>query len=80
MIKMDIEGSELDALEGAARAISSHAPLLAICLYHCPEHLWALPLWMKRAEPESRLYFRSHALDGFDSVCYAVPRHRAVKN
>jgi len=80
MIKMDIEGSELDALQGAAHVIGAHGPVLAICLYHCPEHLWSLPLWMRRAEPESRLYFRSHAVDGFDSVCYGVPGHRAIKD
>jgi FkbM family methyltransferase len=79
MIKMDIEGSELDALEGAVRIIASHKPLLAICVYHRPEHLWEIPLWMKRAEPEAGLYLRSHAVDGFDSVCYAVPPTRSVE-
>ena len=78
MIKMDIEGSELDALNGAGRVIATHKPLLAVCLYHRPEHLWEIPMWM--AQPDARLYLRSHALDGFDSVCYAVPGHRARKN
>jgi FkbM family methyltransferase len=77
MIKMDIEGSELDALGGAARIIASHKPVLAICLYHRPEHLWEIPVWLKLAEPEARIFVRSHALDGFDSVCYAVPPDRA---
>jgi FkbM family methyltransferase len=79
MIKMDIEGSELDALKGATRVIASHKPLLAVCLYHRPEHLWEIPIWLRNAEPEAGLYVRSHALDGFDSVCYAVPPSRFVQ-
>jgi len=76
MIKMDIEGSELDALGGAACIIASHQPLLAICLYHRPEHLWEIPVWLKSAEPEARLYVRRYAVDGWESVCYAVPPDR----
>lgn len=79
MIKMDIEGSELDALEGAVRLISSHEPLLAVCVYHRPDHLWKIPLWLKNAEPSARLHLRSYSVDGFDSVCYAVPAARALQ-
>jgi hypothetical protein len=80
MIKMDIEGSELDALGGASRIITSHKPVLAICLYHRPEHLWEIPVWLKRAEPEAGLYVRSYAVDGWESVCYAVPPGRGTQN
>ena len=70
MIKMDIEGSELDALRGATRSIAAHKPILAICVYHVPEHLWSLPLWMKQAEPQASLFLRSYAVDGWETVCY----------
>lgn len=80
MIKMDIEGSEPEALKGATRLIAAHKPILAICVYHVPEQLWSLPLWMKRAEPEASLFLRSHAVDGFDTVCYAIPVDRTIKN
>jgi len=72
-IKMDIEGAELDALNGAARVIQSRQPLLAICAYHTQDHLWRVPLRMRELMPQSRLLLRPHCVDGFDLVCYAVP-------
>ena len=41
---MDIEGAELDALNGAKATIRKHLPKLAVCLYHVQEHLWEIPL------------------------------------
>jgi FkbM family methyltransferase len=76
IVKMDIEGSEMDALEGAAQVITAHKPLLAICVYHCSEHLWAIPLRLRKVEPEAKLFLRSYAVDGWESVCYAVPPGR----
>jgi len=73
MIKMDVEGSELDALQGAESTIKKHQPLLAICAYHRPADLCEIPFALKGFEPESRLYLRSYAMDGFDTVSYAAP-------
>jgi len=78
-IKMDIEGSEMDALEGAAHVITTHRPLMAVCIYHQLEHLWQIPLLIKRAQPDARLFLKSYAVDGWESVCYAVPESRLRK-
>ena len=75
-IKMDIEGAELDALWGGADIIRRDKPLLAICTYHQQDHLWQIPLTLRQLLPESRLFLRAHCLDGFDLVCYAVPKER----
>jgi len=73
-IKMDIEGSEIDALKGAQKTLKRCRPRLAVCVYHHPDHLWSIPLLLNELVPESRLTIRSHMLDGFDTVCYCLPQ------
>ena len=72
LIKMDIEGSEASALNGAARTIKQHAPRLAISIYHYPTDLWELPLLMKNLNPDYRLSIRHYGKELADTVCYAV--------
>jgi FkbM family methyltransferase len=71
-IKMDIEGSELKALYGAEEIIKKQKPKLAICVYHKPEHLWEIPLYLKRIVPEYKIYLRHHTPLEYETVCYAV--------
>ena len=73
-IKMDIEGAEMDALAGAAATLARHAPTLAICSYHVQDHLWRVPGRINELMPDARLLLRTHCVDGFDLVCYAIPR------
>jgi len=73
-IKFDIEGSEPDALEGGRTTILTHRPRLAVCVYHAPHHLWGIPLQLHELMPDSLLTLRSYCADGFDCVCYCIPR------
>lgn len=74
-IKMDIEGSELEALCGARQIISESHPSLAVSVYHRPDHLWRIPLMLAswRELGGYRFYLRSHGFNGFDTVLYASP-------
>jgi FkbM family methyltransferase len=72
-LKLDVEGSEAEALAGAARLIADARPLLAVCVYHRPADLWELPLAIQALDPGYRLYLRTHGEDGADLVCYAIP-------
>lgn len=78
-IKMDIEGSELDALRGAVTTIKTHLPILAICLYHCPDDLWKIPCFIYSRFPEYKLFLRRYLDDSWETICYAVPENR-LKN
>jgi len=72
-IKMDIEGSEMNALEGAEQIIRANKPKLAICLYHKPGDLWEIPLFIKNLYPEYRFYMRAYRDLPVEYVLYAIP-------
>jgi FkbM family methyltransferase len=80
LIKMDIEGAEPDALDGARTTIVRHRPVLAICAYHRPDHLWKVPAALKELLPDAELFLRAHRADGLDTVCYAIPPERRKYN
>ena len=71
-IKMDIEGSEIKALSGAKEIIRKQKPKLAICVYHKPEHLWEVPLYLKKTVPGYKIYIRHHNSLEYETVCYAI--------
>lgn len=75
-IKMDIEGSELDALTGAQTTIKKNLPILAICSYHRQDHLWKIPSLIHSYSDEYRFFLRPHLLEVWDLVCYAIPASR----
>lgn len=70
LIKLDIEGAELAALQGASETIRSFRPRLQICLYHQFQDLWELPLFVRELVPEYRLYVGHHSPDHLDTVLY----------
>ena len=71
-IKMDIEGSEMEALKGAENVIKRDKPRLAICIYHKPEDLYEIPFWVKETVPEYKLYIRHHSNLQNETVLYAT--------
>jgi FkbM family methyltransferase len=75
-IKMDIEGSELDALTGARDIIARHAPVLTICTYHVQDHIWKIPNLIRSFNDEYVFFLRPHLLEGWDLITYAIPKHR----
>lgn len=78
-IKMDIEGAEINALAGAFHIIQEYKPVLAISVYHKPEHLFQIPMLIKAFEPDYKLYLRHYRqCSANDTICYAIPQHRAI--
>lgn len=72
-LKMDIEGAELKALEGARKTITRYTPKLYICAYHRNEDMFSLPLKIKELCPEYKIYFRHHPyVPAWESNFYAV--------
>ena len=72
-IKLDVEGAEQDALAGARDVIRRFRPLLAVCVYHRPDDLWRIPLYLQAMDAGYRFHLRAHENDGLDTVLYALP-------
>ncbi len=71
-IKMDIEGAELEALKGASETIRKYKPKLAISLYHHPQHLTEIPLFIKSLCPDYSFFLRIHSFYSRELILYAV--------
>jgi len=71
-IKMDVEGFEPLALEGARGILARQRPALLISVYHRPEHLWKIPLWIHDLGLGYRIFLRHHSTTSSETVCYAV--------
>lgn len=71
-IKLDIEGSELDALKGAKHTIKTFKPRLAICLYHDIKHFFQIPEYLHKICPEYKMYVGHHTNTIFETVLYAT--------
>jgi hypothetical protein len=73
LIKMDIEGAEIDTLLGLAETIKSNKPFLAISTYHKPADLWEIPLLIAEISKSYEFYFRVYGQQTFETVLYCVP-------
>jgi FkbM family methyltransferase len=76
-IKMDIEGAELDALDGAKRTLETGRATLAICNHHTQDDLWKIPLAINELSGGAyNLYLRRNAEDCWENMCHAIPKRR----
>jgi len=74
-IKMDVEGCERNAIQGARKVIGASQPKMAICVYHNPEDIYEIPLLIHEIDLSYKFYIRHHGRDwwyGNETVCYAV--------
>jgi hypothetical protein len=47
-----------------------------VCVYHLQNHLWKIPLMLREWRDDYAFFLRPHNEEGWDLVCYAVPRER----
>lgn len=70
-LKMDIEGEEINAINGAKQHIINDNPKMAICLYHEANHIWKIPKVIDSINSNYKFYIRQYELD---TVLYAIPK------
>lgn len=73
-IKMDIEGHEYFALLGAENILKTYLPGLAISVYHLPDDIWQIALYLKEIyHDKAKFYLRNHSRTIADTILYVVP-------
>ncbi|EKE04055.1 MAG: FkbM family methyltransferase [uncultured bacterium] len=78
-IKLDLEGSEYEAIKGAENQISSNSPKLAIAVYHKVQDLWEIPELISSINPDYTFYLRHYSRVIFDTILYAIPKTKGIK-
>jgi len=72
-LKMDIEGAESCAIEGAKETIARYHPKLAIAAYHKADDFWRIAEQVLSISDNYQLYLR-HYTEGFtETVLFFVP-------
>ena len=72
-IKMDIEGAETRALEGARRIIKEHAPKMAVSAYHQEDDVIRLPALILDIHPAYRFKLRHFSPVECETVLFCIP-------
>ena len=70
-IKMDIEGCELKALQGAKNTLKRYKPKLAIAAYHKYDDYYEIPEFLNELSIGYKFYFANYTLGFTDMVIYA---------
>lgn len=78
-IKMDLEGWELKALDGAEGHIRKNHPKLAIAVYHNGADIWRTYEKVISYWPHYRVYLRHYTEGWTETIMYFVPSEYAVK-
>lgn len=68
-LKFDIEGSELEALKGAANSIRKWKPKMAICVYHKMDDYFTIPEYVLSIRSDYEFEFRHYP----SGISFAVP-------
>ena len=71
-IKLDVEGAEMDTLRGAQQSIAHFKPKLAISLYHKPDDLFEIILYIKEKFPFYNCYVDHYTFHSEETVLYCI--------
>lgn len=71
-IKMDIEGAEPYALEGAKSTIQKYKPKLAISIYHSMDDFVNIPIWINNLGLGYNFYIKHPTIHWEETILFAI--------
>lgn len=72
LVKLDVEGAEIETLKGMARTIHAQRPNLLVSAYHTPGHLYEIAELIHGWGLGYRFHLRVHEHNSFGVVLYAL--------
>lgn len=78
-IKMDIENSEMKALEGARKTLTEHRPQLAVSIYHSDEQFLNIPVYLNEILEDYEFRLGHYSRKTLETVLYAIPKELSVR-
>lgn len=72
LIKLDVEGSELETLKGSIETLKKYKPNLAVCVYHKAVDILEIFECINNLGIKYKFYLRHHSKTINDTVLYAV--------
>ncbi len=79
-IKMDIEGSEMDALKGAKNTIENLHPKMAVCIYHKTNDIFQIYKRVLAYNPRYTFYLKHCSNTLWETVLFCMPSDTAFQN
>lgn len=73
-IKMDIEGEEGRAIQGALYTIKKYHPKLAISVYHKKDDFWKIPELILSIRSDYNIYLRHYTQGVDETVMFFIPK------
>lgn len=72
LIKLDVEGAEIETLKGMTRLIGEQRPNLLVSAYHRPSHLFEIAGLIDDWQLDYKFHLRVHEQNTFGVVLYAL--------
>ena len=73
-IKIDIEGEERHAIEGAKNTIKTYHPKLAIAIYHKSDDIWHIPEQILSIKEDYEIYLRHYTEGISETIMFFIPK------
>ncbi len=79
IIKLDVEGAELEALRGAKLIIEQEEPVLVVSVYHRPHDILEIHKYLNSLNSNYVYFLRCYGGDCADLLLYAIPATKISK-